>query len=345
MFAEALEDILRDQCTPATVRAIEAGGDPAPLWNAIADAGFLELLSPESAGGAGLPLDEFFPVLLLLGRHAVPLPLAQAMVARALLPEGAAPAGLLAIAPAIRREGEGWYCPQLPYGAIATQVLADDGGELLLFDCAGAERLPTGVAHSQVAGLRLRTGPRRFARDGDALRAWGAALHAALLAGAMARTFEMTLQYGNERTQFGKTIGKFQAIQHQLAVMAEQVAAARLAARAAFSAPDAGGASAPGLIQAGMAKARTSEAVVPVAAIAHAVHGAIGVTAEYDLHLFTRRLHEWRLAHGSEAHWHPVVGQALLDSGLPVADFVRGLAQSAPRPFSPAPKQEERQTT
>jgi acyl-CoA dehydrogenase len=339
MFAEALEDILRDQCSAATVRAIEAGGDPLPLWNTIADAGFLELLAPESAGGAGLPLDEFFPVLLLLGRYAVPLPLAQAMVARALLPEGAAPAGLLTIAPAIRREGEGWACPQLPYGAIATHVLADDGRELLLFDCAGARRVPSGVAQSQVASLQLHSEPRRFAGGGDALRAWGAALHAALLAGAMARTFEMSLQYGNERTQFGKSIGKFQAIQHQLAVMAEQVAASRLAARAAFE-PSC---TSPGLLQAGMAKARTSEAVVAVAAIAHAVHGAIGVTAEYDLHLFTRRLHEWRLAHGSEAHWHPVVGQALLDSGLPVADFVRGLAPSAPQ-AGLSRQQQERQT-
>lgn len=327
MFAEALEDILRDQCTPATVRAIEAGGDPLPLWNAIADAGFLELLAPEAAGGAGLPLDEFFPVLLLLGRYAVPLPLAQAMAARALLPEGAAaPAGLLTIAPGLRRDSEGWYCPQLPYGSIATQVLADDGEHLLLFDCVGAQRLPTGVRHSQAAGLRLAADPQRFARDGESLRAWGAALHAGLLAGAMARAFEMTLQYGNERTQFGKSIGKFQAIQHQLAVMAEQVAAARLSARAAFRSSR----SAPGLLQAGMAKARTSEAAVPVAAIAHAVHGAIGVTAEYNLQLYTRRLQEWRLAHGSEAHWHPVVGQALLDSQQPIIDFVRGVASGSP---------------
>ncbi|WPB58395.1 acyl-CoA dehydrogenase [Xylophilus sp. GOD-11R] len=321
MFAEALEDILRDRCTPAVVRAIEAGDDPMLLWSAIAEAGFLELLAPESAGGAGLPLDEFFEVALLLGRYAVPLPLAQSMAARALLPEGACPAAMLTFAPGLRREADGWCCPQVPFGAIATAVLADDGDALLLFDCQDAQRLPTGVAHSQAAGLRFTAEPQRFARDGQALRAWGAALHAALIAGAMARAFEMTLQYGNERSQFGKSIGKFQAIQHQLSVMAEQVAASRLAARAAF-----GAGTAPGLLQAALAKARTSEAVVPVAATAHAVHGAIGVTAEYDLQLYTRRLQEWRLAHGSEAHWHPVIGQALLDSGAPVADFIRDLA-------------------
>ncbi|CPQ60365.1 acyl-CoA dehydrogenase [Bordetella pertussis] len=58
---------------------------------------------------------------------------------------------------------------------------------------------------------------------------------------------------------------------------------------------------------------------------AHAVHGAIGVTEEYDLQLYTRRLHGWRLAHGSEAYWHQVVGAALMGSGDGAVQFVRGL--------------------
>ena len=47
MFAQAIEDILQDQCTPAVVRAIEAGGSPLKLWQAIEGAGFLELLASE----------------------------------------------------------------------------------------------------------------------------------------------------------------------------------------------------------------------------------------------------------------------------------------------------------
>lgn len=60
MFAEAIEDILRDECTPARVRDIEAGGSCAALWQALAGAGFLELLTPEPHGGAGLALQELF---------------------------------------------------------------------------------------------------------------------------------------------------------------------------------------------------------------------------------------------------------------------------------------------
>ena len=58
-------------------------------------------------------------------------------------------------------------------------------------------------------------------------------------------------------------------------------------------------------------KLNACEAVAPVASGAHAVHGAIGITEEYDLQLFTRRLHAWRLADGSERYWARVIGEAV----------------------------------
>ena len=133
-----------------------------------------------------------------------------------------------------------------------------------------------------------------------------ACLIAAQMAGAMQRVVEMTLQFANDRQQFGRPLGKFQAIQHQLAVMAEQVSAARMAAQI--------GCSAPGTINAAIAKARASEAAVEVTALAHSIHGAIGFTSDHDLQLFTRRLHAWRLQAGSESYWHEVLGLAVLNS-------------------------------
>jgi alkylation response protein AidB-like acyl-CoA dehydrogenase len=133
----------------------------------------------------------------------------------------------------------------------------------------------------------------------------------------------MTMQYANDRIQFGKSIGKFQAIQHQMSVMAEHVAASATAAEAAFGTD----ASTPSLLAAAIAKSRTSEASVLVASIAHAVHGAIGVTEEFDLQLLTRRMHEWRMAHGSEAYWNLIVGRSVFESELPtVTDFVRSIS-------------------
>ena len=325
MFAEAIAAILAEECTPAVVRSIEGGGSPAALWKPLADSGFLELLAPEDAGGADLPLNELFPVMAGFGRFAVPVPVAQAIAARALLlPHGIeAPAGMVTLASSPQSDGANDIeLHYVPYGAVSDFVVADRGGELWLLNCSKAERVATGVHGSLIATLRWSKAQAlaRIAGAGSSVTDFGAALHAAMLAGAMGRVFEMTLQYGNDRTQFGKSIGKFQAIQHQLSVMAEHVAAAAVAGEIAFS----GSARIPGRVATAIAKARTSEAVTVVAAIAHAVHGAIGVTAEYDLQLYTRRLHEWRMAHGSEAHWNRVVGEALLaqPSGT-MADFVR----------------------
>ena len=321
MIEQALQDILQDQCTPAVVRAIENGADPAPLWTSIADAGFLELLKAEAEGGAALPLNELCGVLMLLGRHCVPLPVAQSIAVRALLPAAAVPAGRLSLAPSLSRLADGgWCCPQVPYGGLCDEVLADDGEHLWLLPVASAQRTPTGIRGSQVMRLdwAARAPARRFERHGAALSHWGAALHAALMAGAMTRVLEMSLEHCNTRNQFGKSIGKFQAVQHQLSVLAEQVGLARMAAQCAFR----GAALQP--LASAMAKACGSEAVVEVTAIAHAVHGAIGVTEAYDLQLLTRRLHEWRMLHGSEAYWHAQVGEAVLADGeSTVADFAR----------------------
>lgn len=326
MFAEAIEDILRDQCGPAVVRAIEAGGTPATLWEAFSGSGFLELLAPESAGGAALPLADLYPIVALLGRYTVPVPLAQAIGARALVgPDVILPGGLLTLAPAMQRNSDDTItCRLVPFGVAASHVLAADGDHLLLLDCATARRDATGIPLDPTATLTWsrKDAGERLAGNAAALPSFGAALHAALLAGAMTRTFEMTLQFCNDRVQFGKSLGKFQAVQHQLSVMAEQVVAAAMAAQAAFQS----NARTPPTLLAAIAKARASEAAVFVAATAHALHGAIGVTQEFDLQLLTRRLHSWRMAHGSESYWNAVVGEQVLAGEATLLESLRNAA-------------------
>jgi len=322
MFTEAIEAILVDQCTPAAIRAIENGGSPAALWRALADNGFLELMASEAAGGAGLELDAIFPIFVAFGRHALPVPAAQSIAARALLRDVAAPPGMVTLAGHARREAHGCVsAAHVAFGTIADHALANVDGALVLLDCAKAERTPTGVRGSQAAALRW---PREaigvpVGDNGSEVAVFGAALHAAAMAGAMERLFAMTLGYCNDRVQFGKAIGKFQSIQHQLSVMAEHVACAGVAAELAFEA----GARIPALLAAATAKARTSASVPLVASTAHALHGAIGVTEEFDLQLYSRRLHEWRMADGSEAWWNRIVGEAVLGHGAPsVLQFV-----------------------
>jgi acyl-CoA dehydrogenase len=325
MFADVIENILRDQCTPRVVREVENGGSPAALWRTIEDAGFLELLAAEASGGAQLPLIELFPILFCLGRYAVPVPLGQSIVARALLGSRCSvPKGMITLATACHREVGGMFrCPLTPHGLHADAVIARDGDAMVLFLAESAQREASGVRGDVTATLTWVNARDAVRLPGGAgiLHAFAAALHAALLSGAMARVLEMTLQYCHDRIQFGRPLGKFQAVQHQLAVMAEHTTAASIAAEAAFRTD----AAAPSLLAAGIAKSRASEAAVLVASIAHALHGAIGVTEEYDLQLLTRRLHEWRMAHGSEMYWNPIVGQRILASEASLADFVRAI--------------------
>lgn len=237
------------------------------------------------------------------------------------------PPGLLTFAPALVRQADGAIqAEQVPCGRTASHVIGAAGDQLLLLPVQGARQQATGVHGSLAASFRWEPGAATVldavVRPGRLL-ALGAAVHAALLAGAMQRVFGMTMAYANERVQFGKPIGKFQAIQHQLSVMAEQVAAASMAAEAAFHSTEGG---LPGYAASAVAKSRASEAAQFVAATAHAVHGAIGVTEEYDLQLYTRRLHEWRMVHGSETYWNGEVGRLYLDRPAPLfTDFARTL--------------------
>lgn len=157
--------------------------------------------------------------------------------------------------------------------------------------------------------------------DASVARALAAAVAAARMAGAVARLQDMTVEYAGARRQFGREISKFQAIQHQIAVLAEEVMAARMAAQAAFV----GAPLEIAPLRAAAAKFRAGQAAQAVSAIAHAVHGAIGVSQEHALHLYTRRLQQLRLAHGGEAYWARRLGQWALSSDQDLATLARGL--------------------
>ena len=327
MFAEAFESMLIDHCTLAVVRAAEGGQAPQLLQDVITRSGFLDLLADDVDGGGGLSLREFYPVAALCGAYAAPLPIAQTMAARLLVTTRAAlPAGFVTFAPASSAapDGDG-FRTLVPYAMVADHVLVERGGALFVLRITDAQREATGVHGALGAILRWRESDeqRLPSQLAHALHPLAALLHAAMMAGAMKKAFDLTLQFGNSRVQFGKSIGKFQAIQHQISVMAEHVCAAGMAAEAGFQC----GRHTPSLLACAVAKSRTSEAAQVVASIAHAVHGAMGVTAEYELQIFTRRLHEWRMAHGSENHWNRVLGQSLLDSQENlVTDFVRHIS-------------------
>ncbi|MDP3138521.1 MAG: acyl-CoA dehydrogenase family protein [Burkholderiaceae bacterium] len=321
LLKDSLETLLAERATPAVVRAIEQGGDALSLWKDIEESGFCDAMLPESQGGAELGFGAIAPLIELCGRHALPVPLAQTMVARVLLSRAGheLPAGPVALASGAAGEAG----IQVSYGAVAQHVLLQRGQKLLLLAARDAQRTQVDGESADAWLLwpqaSLAAAPTIDAGNID-LRSIEALLFAGQLAGAMRQTFDMSLKYANDRNQFGRPISKLQAIQHQLSVMAEHTAAGIAAARLGFNAAG----ELPDPLACATAKSRCSEASALVAAGAHAVHGAIGITAEFDLQLYTRRLYAWRTAAGSETYWNTRIGRELLASPeAGFADFVR----------------------
>lgn len=327
LFSDAVRQLFRDQCTPQVVRAIEAGSSPQALWRHIEDAGFADALVSEEQGGAGLSLADAFPVFELCGRHALPVPLAETMLARALLAEADVkrPNGSITLAHgAIGADGS-IFCDTVRAGRVADWVLVAVGSECLLLEGVSASKTAAGFSLDSTlvfpAAALAEAARLPVAHD---VRTMQACVYAAQLAGALMDVFERTLQYANERSQFGRAIGKFQTIQHQLAVISEHAFAARMAAQIGCHSNTA----VPDRLPVAVGKARASEAAVEVAALSHSIHGAIGFTEEFDLQLYTRRLHAWRQAGGSESYWYGVAGTVLVENQGLTLDLIRRTTDS-----------------
>jgi acyl-CoA dehydrogenase len=316
-FVDPFERMLGAIASPAQVRAVELRGDAGAMWPAFAASGFLDALVAPERGGGGLTLAGVHPLWEALGRYAVPLPVGETMIARYLLAAAgaAAPEGPLAIATADR---DGVLL--VPSALVATQILVEAEGKLHLVATDRAQVEGTGVVGSLAGRLSWQ------GRSDDAigtimsggLRAIGALLRACLISGAAGRLIEMTVAFANERVQFGKPIGRQQANQQNLAVMAEDVVAVRIASQLGCA-----GGLMPSLTATATAKSVASTAAARLAASAHAIHGAIGISEEHDLQLFTRRMHEWRLADGSAPYWNQKLGAARLAVSAGSVDFVR----------------------
>ena len=144
-----------------------------------------------------------------------------------------------------------------------------------------------------------------------AVRLYGALVRSAQMAGGLEYLLAQSVRYAGERRQFGKPIAAFQAIQHQLALLAGHAAAAGMAAAHAFRAADRGDAT----FEIASAKVRVGEAAGIGAGIAHQTHGAIGFTYEHSLHFVTRRLWSWRAEFGGESEWAEELGREVAARG------------------------------
>ncbi len=331
MLRETADRLFAARCDSATLRAAEQGTWPAALWAAVEEAALHRALVPEEAGGFGLPVADALSLLRVAGAHALPLPLAETMLACWLLAEAGLPLpdGALSVGPV--RDGESlvltgsadaWHLT----GTLTRVPWARNADHLAVLARHGEQDrvvLAGKASWSIEPGDNVAREPRDTVRfDGQvvsaattvavsSLTAMGAAMRTQQIAGALTRLTGMTTQYARDRVQFGRPIGKFQAVQQNLAVLAGQTAAAMAGADLAAEAVADGIKILP--IAAG--KARAGEAAGIGAAIAHQVHGAIGFTFEHSLHFLTRRLWSWRDEFGNDAAWNRLLGRHMAAAG------------------------------
>ena len=337
IVAQTAERIFADLADAQTVNRDEKGGWKAPLWQALTGAGLPLSWVSEDCGGSGASLADGFGVLSAAGRFALGVPLAETMLAGWLLSQAkiACPDGEMTVAPAGPKDlitigADGTLSGRLrgiPFAKdakhIAVMAKGDSGLSIALVK-AGSCRIEAGlnlggdgsdtVTFGQIAPIAIKPAPKGF--DHTSLLLMGGVVRSLQIAGALESMLDISVRYSNERVAFEKKISKFQAVQHNLAKLAGESAAALAAATSAadtFANGDPSDDAA--FLEAASAKIRCSEAAEKGAAIAHQVHGAIGFTIEHILHRYSLRALAWRDDFGSESYWAVELGRRVAARG------------------------------
>src|SRR5262245_23772063 len=316
IVAETAEKIFADLADAQTINRDNKGEWKAPLWQALSEAGLPLSWVPEDCGGSGASLADGFGVLGAAGRFAIAVPLAETMLAGWLLAQAKIPSpeGEMTVAPASPKDrvtlnADGTLSGRargVPFARAATHIAVlatgTTGASLALVDPNGV-RIVAGlnlandnsdtVTFDKVAPSAIKPAPKGF--DQTALMLMGGAVRSLQIAGALESMLDISVRYSNERVAFEKKISKFQAVQHNLAKLAGESAAALAAATsAADTIANAKSFDDAWFHEAAAAKIRLSEAAEKGGAIAHQVHGAIGFTIEHILHRFSLRALAWR---------------------------------------------------
>lgn len=332
-LGKGLARLSEEACTSEVLESAEQGVWPEAVWSGLENIGLVLAALPEDAGGVGLDLPDLLYIVARSAYHAMPVPLVETFLAhRALVGAGIeVPEGPLTVAPVVddrlvlSQQDGAWSLQgtarRVPWGHVcghAVVVAEQNGTECVALvrlspemvveedkNLAGEPRMALKFDGATVVDARAVTGAR------TQLELDGALFRSVQMTGAMERALELSLLYAGERVQFGRPIGKFQAVQQMLAVMAGHVAAAKAAADFAVH----GCARELSLFAVAIAKARTGEAAGLSAEIAHQVHGAMGITREHRLHFSTRRLWSWRDEFGGDVLWQRRLGSMVAEQG------------------------------
>ncbi|MEZ5260621.1 MAG: acyl-CoA dehydrogenase family protein [Acidimicrobiales bacterium] len=337
LLVETLTRLFTQTCSHEVIQQAESDGWAPAVWEPLAATGAPWVGVAEAAGGSGGTLADAVAVQRLVGRFAVPLPVAETGLLGGWLAGAAGitlPDGPLTVVPqrpndSLRLDGGALHgvAHRVPWAARAELILALIDGDIVAVSPAAA-----GVSMDPVRNLAGE--PRETVRfdgaaiahraaapdgvDAIALRQRGALCRSAQIAGALERIAELTVEYANQRTQFGQKIARFQAVaQHLVRIASETrlVGMALDATVAAFASGDPALAGGGATFEVASLKSMAGDSGSDVTARAHQVHGAIGMTQEFVLHQLSRRVWSWREEFGSTTWWRHGLGQLVADVG------------------------------
>jgi len=336
IVAETAARIFADLADPQTINREKNGAWKESLWQTLDDAKMPLAWVPERLGGSGASLAEGFAILGVAGRFALAVPLAETLASGWLASAGLeAPAAAMTVAPArpheritISADGRlNGHVSAIPFAQDCAHiaVLADNGKRQQIAlvdvkDCRLSER-------HNLAGDPANTvtfdcvkpkyvAPATDVFDTTSLLLMGAVIRSVETAGALEAILSLSVAYAIERKAFERPIGKFQAVQQNLARLAGEVAAALAVSGSAADAIAQAESFDEGVfLEGASAKVRTAEAAREGAAIAHQVFGAIGFTQEHVLHRFTLRMLSWRDDFGNESYWAVELGKRIASRG------------------------------
>jgi acyl-CoA dehydrogenase len=331
-----IDRISADHVTQALHLHVEQGGWPSDLWTALEQSGVPQACVASEQGGADLPFADAMTALRRSAYHGLPVPLAESMLATRLLRAAGLPVppGVLTVQAChaqddlqIQGDGETWWLqghahrvPWLTHAHHWVVTAQHEGRDCVaVLERSAWSEMSATTRHNLAGEPRTQMELQRAAvlhmaplsDAGERLLLEGALMRSVQMAGALQRALDNSIQYANERVQFGRPIGKFQAVQHMLAVLAGHVAASSAAVDAVVGASQ----EMPHALLTAIAKARVGEAASKGTEIAHQVHGAMGFTREHHLHHVTRRLWAWRDEFGNESIWQTRLGRWVTQHG------------------------------
>lgn len=334
IVAEVADKIFANLGSPRLAIDAEDAAWRDTLWRTLEDSGLTLAWVPEDLGGSGATLADGFEIAAVAGRFALSVPLIETLLAGWLLAAAAiaSPQGPMAVAPCRPQQrlrlDDGMVsgrATRVPFGREAQHIVvhADrDGQPVVALLAAGACRVEEGIDLSgdpRDTVIFENAVPLAVAEvdfDTDRVLLMGSVLRSLQTASALKAALDLSVDYAGERTAFGKPIGKFQAVQINLARLAGEVSAANAAATSAADAIASAESWDDGVfLEAVAAKIRSAEAAEKGFLIAHQVHGAIGVTDEHVLHRYSLRAMGWRDDFGNESYWARALGRRIAAEG------------------------------